>query len=60
MKTVTKFFARSNRSDGFFEVEAETMDEARQQLTDDGFNGYVYEETYHLVSTTPHVVGEVK
>ena len=57
-KTIKKFIARADHGGCYFEVEAETFDEAREILIDDQFNGYVYEETYQLISTTPHVITE--
>ena len=51
------FVAREFNSRDKFEVDASSMDEARQILKESGFNGYVYEELWSLVSTTPHIVG---
>ena len=59
-KTIKKFIARADHGGCYFEVEAETFNEARELLKHDGFNGYLYEETYQLISTTPHIVGEVE
>lgn len=60
-KTIKQFIARG--SDGhkhyagdFFEVEAETLDEAQEILIEDGFKGFLYEETYQWISTTPHYI----
>jgi len=63
-KTIKKFIAKGedghkHYSGCFFEVEAETFDEAREILINDQFNGYLYEETYKLISTTPHTITEV-
>lgn len=44
----------------YFDVEAETLDEAREILIKDKFNGFLYEETYQLISTTPHIIGKVE
>lgn len=63
-KTLKLFIAKSDPSHKhyagcYFEVEAETLDEAREILIKDEFNGYLYEETYHLISTTPHIIGRM-
>ena len=60
-KTLKMFIAKGDPSHKhyagcYFEVEAETLDEAREILIKDEFNGYLYEEAYQLISTTPHII----
>ena len=59
-KTIKQFIAKADHGGRYFEVEAETFDEAREILINDQFNGYLYEETYQLISTTPHVIKELR
>ena len=57
-KIIKQFIARADHGGCYFDVEAETFDEAREILINDQFNGYLYEETYQLISTTPHIIKE--
>lgn len=64
-KTIKRFLAKGDKGHNhyagcFFEVEAETFEEAREILIKDQFNGYLYEELYQLTTTTPHIIGEVE
>lgn len=64
-KTLKKFIAKGENGHKhyagcYFDVEAETLDEARELLIQEGFNGYLYEEHYQLITTTPHIVGSVE
>lgn len=60
-KTITLFIAKGapdhkHFAGCYFEVEAQTLDEAREILIKDKFNGFLYEENYQLISTTPHII----
>lgn len=61
MKQITNYVARHAGHDtSFVLMGRESMDEARKYLEEMGFVGYVYEEVYNLVSTTPHIVGDIQ
>ena len=61
MNTITRYFARSaSCENGSFEVEAETLTEAQKTLENNGFNGFLYEITYQVICTTPHIIGNVE
>jgi hypothetical protein len=60
-KTIKQFIAKGSEGHKqyagcYFKVEAETLDEAREILIEDDFKGYLYEETYQCIITTPHYI----
>jgi len=59
MDQIKRFIAKPDKGHKhyagcYFEVEAETLDEAREILIKDQFNGHLYEETYQFLTTTSY------